>query len=151
MDGAMASSNMGGGARLSTTPRPLQRLVGKKGEFQAARSGEGHRAEAQSPCSKPHLTICLFQRKASRLLKGEDRNKVGSRSIGLDTGVSQPAGGRAPLEEGPLTPSRECWTKEERPAPSDGFSGFSSSDSVLRELDEGQFDQEEGVTQVTCM
>ncbi|EDL00028.1 raftlin-2 isoform 1 [Mus musculus] len=91
------------------------------------------------------------ERKGSRLLKGEDRNKVSSRSLGLDTNASQAAGGRAPLEEGSLSPSRECWTKEERPAQSDSFSGFSSSDSVLRELDDGQFDQEEGVTQVTCM
>ncbi|XP_051009788.1 raftlin-2 [Acomys russatus] len=92
------------------------------------------------------------ERKASRLLKSEDKNKVGSRrSIGLDTSGSQPAAGRAPLEEGPLTPSRECWTKEERPTQSDSFSGFSSSNSVLRELDDGQFEQEEGVTQVTCM
>lgn len=95
------------------------------------------------------------ERKASRLLKGEDRNKVGnssSRSLGLDTSASQPADGRAPLEGGPLSPSRECWTKEERPpAQSDSFLGFSSSDSVLRELDDGQLDQEEGVTQVTCM
>lgn len=93
----------------------------------------------------------MFQRKGSRLLRGEDRNKVASRSIGLDTSASQAAGGRAPLEEGPPSPSRECWTKEEQPAQSDSFSGFSSSDSVLRELDDGQFDQEEGVTQVTCM
>lgn len=91
------------------------------------------------------------ERKASRLLKGEDRNKVGSRSIGLDTGAPHPAEGRAPLDGGPLSPSRECWTKEERPAQSDSFLGFSSSDSVLRELDDGQFEQEEGVTQVTCM
>ncbi|ERE83757.1 raftlin-2 [Cricetulus griseus] len=91
------------------------------------------------------------ERKTSRLLKGEDRNKVGSRSIGLDTSASQPAQGRGPLEEGPLCPSRECWTKEERPAQSDSFLGFSSSHSALRELDDGQFDQEEGVTQVTCM
>ncbi|XP_076788015.1 raftlin-2 isoform X2 [Arvicanthis niloticus] len=94
------------------------------------------------------------ERKGSRLLRGEDRNKVGSRSIGLDTSAcqaSQAAGGRAPLEEGPPSPSRECWTKEERPAQSDSFSGFSRSDSALRELDDGQFDQEEGVTQVTCM
>lgn len=91
------------------------------------------------------------ERKGSRLLRGEDRNKVGSRSTGLDTSECQPAGGRAPLEEGPLSPSRECWTKEERPTQSDSFSGFSGSDSVLRELDDGQFDQEEGVTQVTCM
>ncbi|CAH6791638.1 Rftn2 [Phodopus roborovskii] len=93
----------------------------------------------------------VIGRKASRLLKGEDRNKVGSRSIGLDTSGSQTADGRAPLEEGPLSPSRECWTKEERPTQSDSFLGFSSSDSVLRELDDGQFDQEDGVTQVTCM
>lgn len=91
------------------------------------------------------------ERKGSQLLRGEDRNKVGSRSVGLDTNASQAAGGRAPLEEGPLSPSRECWIKEERPTQSDSFSGFSSSDSVLRELDDGQFDQEEGVTQVTCM
>lgn len=91
------------------------------------------------------------ERKTSRLLKGEDRNKVGSRSIGLDTSASQPAQGRGPLEEGPLCPSRECWTKEERPAQSDSFLGFSNSHSALRELDDGQFDQEEGVTQVTCM
>ncbi|KAL1770628.1 raftlin-2 [Sigmodon hispidus] len=91
------------------------------------------------------------ERKASRLLKGEDREKVGSRSVGLDTNASQPAEGRAPLEEGPLSPSRECWAKEERLEQSDSFLGFSSSDSVLRELDDGQFDQEEGVTQVTCM
>ncbi|XP_059133925.1 raftlin-2 isoform X1 [Peromyscus eremicus] len=92
------------------------------------------------------------ERKASRLLKGEDRNKVGSsRSLGPDTSASQPAEGRAPPEEGPLSPSRECWTKEEQPqAQSDSFLGF-SSDSVLRELDDGQLDQEEGVTQVTCM
>ncbi|CAO2616068.1 Rftn2 [Lemmus lemmus] len=91
------------------------------------------------------------QRKASRLLKGEDRNKVSSRSVGLDTGAPHPAEGRAPLEGGPLSPSRECWTKEERPAQSESFLGFSSSDSVLRELEDGQFEQEEGVTQVTCM
>ncbi|XP_028621513.1 raftlin-2 isoform X2 [Grammomys surdaster] len=89
--------------------------------------------------------------KGSRLLRGEDRNKVGSRSTGLDTSASQAAGGRAPLEEGSPSPSRECWSKEEQLAQSDSFSGFSSSDSVLRELDDGQFDQEEGVTQVTCM
>ncbi|GAB1284975.1 Raftlin-2 [Apodemus speciosus] len=84
-------------------------------------------------------------RKGSRLPRGEDRNKVGGGSTGLDA-----AGGRAPPEEGPLSPSRECWTKEERPAQSDGLSGFSSSTGVLRALDDAQFDQE-GVTQVTCM
>ncbi|XP_045414755.1 raftlin-2 [Lemur catta] len=90
-------------------------------------------------------------RKASQHVKGEDRNKVTSRSIGLDTAASQPIESRAPPEECLLSPSRECWTKEGRPAQYSSFSGFSSSDSVLRELDDGQFDQEDGVTQVTCM
>ncbi|XP_012887450.1 PREDICTED: raftlin-2 isoform X2 [Dipodomys ordii] len=86
------------------------------------------------------------ERKGSRLLKGEDRNKVSS---GLDTGLPQSVEGRASLEESFLSASRECWVKEERPS----FSGFSGGggDSGLRELDDGQLDQEDGVTQVTCM
>ncbi|XP_045054361.1 raftlin-2 isoform X2 [Desmodus rotundus] len=91
------------------------------------------------------------ERKASRHIKGEDRNKVTSRSIGLDTATSQPAENRSPPAEGLLSPPGECWPKEKRPAQCGSFSGFSSSDSVLREFEDGQFDQEDGVTQVTCM
>nr|XP_005573890.2 raftlin-2 isoform X1 [Macaca fascicularis] len=90
-------------------------------------------------------------KKASRHIKGEDKNKATSRSIGLDTTTSQPAESRHPPEECRLSPSRECWTKEGTLAQHNSFSGFSSGDSVLRELDDGQFDQEDGVTQVTCM
>uniref|UniRef100_A0A2K5LQR5 Raftlin family member 2 n=1 Tax=Cercocebus atys TaxID=9531 RepID=A0A2K5LQR5_CERAT len=90
-------------------------------------------------------------KKASRHIKGEDKNKATSRSIGLDTTTSQPAESRHPPEECRLSPSRECWTREGTLAQHNSFSGFSSSDSVLRELDDGQFDQEDGVTQVTCM
>lgn len=91
------------------------------------------------------------KRKASQHIKGEDRNKVTSRSVGLDTATSQPTETRHSPEECLLSPSRECWMKERRPAQYSSFSGLSSSDSVLRELDDGQFDQEDGVTQVTCM
>ncbi|KAI2526321.1 raftlin family member 2, partial [Homo sapiens] len=91
------------------------------------------------------------KKKASRHIKGEDKNKATSRSIGLDTTSSQPAESRHLPEECRLSPSRECWTKEGRLAQHNSFSGFSSSDNVLRELDDGQFDQEDGVTQVTCM
>ena len=99
----------------------------------------------------PGCQSLVFQRKASRHIKGEDRNKVTSRSIGLDTATSQPAESRNLTEERRLSPSRECWTKERRPTQYSSFSGLSSSDSVLRELDDGPFDQEDGVTQVTCM
>ncbi|XP_012584786.1 PREDICTED: raftlin-2 [Condylura cristata] len=92
------------------------------------------------------------ERKASRHIKGEDKTKVTtSRSIGLDTATSQTPEGRPPPEECPLSPSKECWMKDRQPAQYSSFSGLSSSDSVLRELDDGQFDQEDGVTQVTCM
>ena len=83
-------------------------------------------------------------------MKGEDSSKVPSRSVSLDTDLLQPAESRSPPEECLLAPSRECWMKK-RPAQPSSFSGFSNSDSVLRELDDGQFDQEDGVTQVTCM
>ncbi|XP_037023481.2 raftlin-2 [Artibeus jamaicensis] len=91
------------------------------------------------------------ERKASRNIKGEDRNKVTSRSIGLDTATSPPAENRSPAAEGPLSPPGEHWPKEKRPAQCSSFSGFSSSDSALREFEDGPFDQEDGVTQVTCM
>ncbi|KAM9085943.1 raftlin-2 [Megaptera novaeangliae] len=91
------------------------------------------------------------ERKGSRHVKGEDRSKVTSRSTGLDTALSQPAEGRSPPEARPLGPAGECGVKGERPARHSSFSGLSSGDSVLRETDDGQFDQEDGVTQVTCM
>ncbi|KAM4836125.1 raftlin-2 [Thomomys bottae] len=86
------------------------------------------------------------ERKGSRLLKGEDRKGESSENS-LD--VSPPVAGRASLEEGFLSASRECWIKEERP----GYPEFSGGggDSGLRELEDGQLDQEDGVTQVTCM
>ncbi|XP_074071495.1 raftlin-2 isoform X2 [Macrotis lagotis] len=79
----------------------------------------------------------------------EEKNKVTSRSIGLDTATSHPAERRPPPEECHL--SQDPWTREGMLAPYSSFSGVSSSDSVLRELDDGQYDQEDGVTQVTCM
>ncbi|XP_028336307.1 raftlin-2 isoform X2 [Physeter macrocephalus] len=91
------------------------------------------------------------ERKGSRHVKGEDRSKVTSRSIGSDTALSHPAESRSPPEARPPAPSRECWMKEKRPAQHRGFPGFSNSDSVLRDTDDGQLDQEDGVTQVTCM
>ncbi|XP_060050197.1 raftlin-2 isoform X2 [Erinaceus europaeus] len=91
------------------------------------------------------------ERKAGQHMKGEGRSRVPSRSIGLDTATSQPPESR-PLPEGrPFSPFQECWVKGARRAQCSSFSGISSSDSALRELDEGQFEQEDGVTQVTCM
>lgn len=82
-------------------------------------------------------------------MKSEDRSKAASGSASLDTDLLQPPESRSPPEDCLLAPSRGCWVKE-RPAPPSSFSG-SNSDSALRELDDGQLDQEDGVTQVTCM
>lgn len=95
-----------------------------------------------------HLTV--FQRKSLRQVTGEDKGKVSSRSVGLDTATSRPVEIGQPSDEFHLSPSKQCWIKEGS-SHYGGFAGFSSSDAVLRELDDGQFDQEDGVTQVTCM
>ncbi|XP_074048626.1 raftlin-2-like [Macrotis lagotis] len=107
--------------------------------------------------AKNHVSICIpnpssfcQEKKSMRQIKTrEEKNKVTSRSIGLDTATSHPAERRPPPEECHL--SQDPWTREGMLAPYSSFSGVSSSDSVLRELDDGQYDQEDGVTQVTCM
>ncbi|NXF86677.1 RFTN2 protein, partial [Eubucco bourcierii] len=90
------------------------------------------------------------ERKSLRHVTGEEKGKVCSRSIGLDTATSCPVEIGQPSDEFHLSPSKQCWIKEGS-SHYGGFAGFSSSDAVLRELDDGQFDQEDGVTQVTCM
>lgn len=89
------------------------------------------------------------ERKAGRPAKGEDRSRLTSRSVGLDTAASQAPGTRPP-EEGLAAPSRECWT-EESPAHYSGFPGWGSSAGALRGLADAQLDQEDGAPQVTCM
>uniref|UniRef100_A0A8C9PN27 Raftlin family member 2 n=1 Tax=Spermophilus dauricus TaxID=99837 RepID=A0A8C9PN27_SPEDA len=136
----------------SVLPTPILRHDRER-TFQAKKQLVPEQRRRKHRLLTPGCQSLVFQRKASPFMKGDDRNKVSSRSIGLDPGGSQPTEARAPPEEGRFSPSGECWTKEGRPAQCSGFSGDSkkSSDSVLRELDEGQFDQEDGVTQVTCM
>lgn len=86
-----------------------------------------------------------MQRRGSRHAKGEDRSRATSRSVGSDTAASPPAESRNLPEERLASPSRERWAGERGPVPHGG------GDSALRELDDGQFDQEDAVTQVTCM
>lgn len=81
---------------------------------------------------------------------GEERGKVSSRSVGADTAASHPGETGPPGDEFHLSAPKQCWIREGS-LHYGGFPGFSSSDGALRELDDGQFDQEDGVTQVTCM
>lgn len=91
----------------------------------------------------------LFQKKATRQLR-EGKSKVSSKSVGLDTATSQFAENPHHADEFHLSPSTQSWAKEGT-GQYGGFPGFSSTDGMIRELDDGQFDQEDGVTQVTCM
>ncbi|KFP32890.1 Raftlin-2 [Colius striatus] len=90
------------------------------------------------------------ERKSLRQVIGEEKGKVSSRSVGLDTATSCPVETGQPPDEFHLSPSKQCWLQEGS-SQYGGFPGFGSSDGVLGELDDGQFDQEDGVTQVTCM
>ncbi|KYO33648.1 raftlin-2 [Alligator mississippiensis] len=95
-------------------------------------------------------TIQTPEKKSTRQSRSEEKSKVISRNIGLDTATSHPAESGHASVEFHLSPSKSCWIKEES-AQYGSFSGFGSSDGMLKELDDGQFEQEDGVTQVTCM
>ncbi|NXK44413.1 RFTN2 protein, partial [Chauna torquata] len=97
-----------------------------------------------------NLAVQTPEKKSLRQVISEEKGKVTSRSVGLDTATSRPVEIGQPPDEFHLSPSKQCWIKEAS-SQYGGFPGFSSSDGVLRELDDGQFDQEDGVTQVTCM
>ncbi|XP_053133659.1 raftlin-2 isoform X2 [Hemicordylus capensis] len=89
------------------------------------------------------------EKKPTKLLR-EEKGKVSSRSVGLDTTTSHPAQSTHPTDElFNLSPSTQSWAKEGS-TQFGSFPGFSSND-MLRELEDGQFDQDDGVTQVTCM
>ncbi|KAM6175152.1 raftlin-2 [Erethizon dorsatum] len=80
----------------------------------------------------------------SWLVQGDDRNEVSSRSPGSDAGTQPPQEGRSPARGGLLSPSqsREGWAKD---------GSLAQGSSALQELDDGQCDPEDGLTQVTCM
>ncbi|XP_063174099.1 raftlin-2 isoform X1 [Candoia aspera] len=93
--------------------------------------------------------IQIPEKKPTRQFKGGKLN-VTSGNVGSDTATSQPVQHMQPTDEFRLSPSPQCWPKDES-AQSGSFPAFKGSDGMLRELEEGQFDQEDGVTQVTCM
>nr|XP_056717558.1 raftlin-2 [Euleptes europaea] len=87
------------------------------------------------------------EKKPAKQLR-EEKGKVSSRSAGVEPAIPHPAQKTQPTDEFHLSPPTPCWAKEGG-AQQGNFPGFGSSDGLLRELDEGQFEQE--VTQVTCM
>ncbi|KAM8934786.1 raftlin-2 isoform 2-T2 [Pelodytes ibericus] len=102
---------------------------------------------------RPVISSSMIQsseRKSMKHVGNEEKNKASNRSIELHTAPpSTSEMGQSP-DELSLSSSKPYWAKD-RLQQFGGFSGFSSSDSMLRDLDDGQFEQEEGANQVTCM
>ncbi|KAJ7345493.1 hypothetical protein JRQ81_001443 [Phrynocephalus forsythii] len=94
-------------------------------------------------------TSHMPEKKTTRQLR-EEKGKVSSKCVGLETAASQFTESPHHADDFRLSPSAQRWAKEES-SQYGGFPGFSSSDSMIRELEDGPFDQEDGVTQVTCM
>ncbi|KFO30004.1 raftlin-2 [Fukomys damarensis] len=88
----------------------------------------------------PGVAARTPERSGSRLARIEDQSEASSRSPGPE----RPQEARPPAQGGlpSLSPSPEGWAKEGSPA---------RGNSALRQLDDGQCDPEDGLTQVTCM
>ncbi|XP_018417511.1 PREDICTED: raftlin-2 [Nanorana parkeri] len=95
-----------------------------------------------------HLAVQSPEKKSVRHTVNEERNNKSSRSIGQKTPGSFDIG--QPSNELNLSPSKQYW-RTDSDQNFGSFSGFSSNDSMLRDLDDVQYEQEEAVTQVTCM
>ncbi|XP_072275258.1 raftlin-2 [Pyxicephalus adspersus] len=95
-----------------------------------------------------HPVVQSPEKKPVRHTVNEERNNKSSRSVGLKTPGSFETG--QPLNELHLSPSKQYWNTDSHQN-FGSFSGFSSNDSMLRDLDDVQYEQEEAVTQVTCM
>ncbi|CAJ0951492.1 unnamed protein product [Ranitomeya imitator] len=94
-------------------------------------------------------SIPSSEKKIQRHLLNEEKMTTSSRSIGHQPpGIGVDKGHT--LDELYLSSPKQPWNKESHQE-FGSFPGFNSSDSMLRDLDDSQFDQEEGVTQVTCM
>ncbi|XP_044159168.1 raftlin-2 [Bufo gargarizans] len=100
----------------------------------------------------PHssqLSVPSSEKKIQRHLVNEEKITTSNQSIGLQTPGKRVDTGHV-SEEMYLSSCKQYWNKESHQE-FGSFPGFNSSDSMLRDLDDLQFDQEEGVTQVTCM
>ncbi|KAM5152465.1 raftlin-2 [Mantella aurantiaca] len=102
----------------------------------------------RSAMPQSHSAVQTPEKKSVRHTVNEERNNKSSRSIGQKTPGSFEIG--HPSNELHLSPSKQYWNTDSHQH-FGSFSGFSSNDSMLRDLDDVQYEQEEAVTQVTCM
>ncbi|XP_067890702.1 raftlin-2 isoform X2 [Heterodontus francisci] len=99
----------------------------------------------------PNLDLHLeaLEKKSTRQAKSIGKSRNWNRNVGVNTSKNKPSETES-AEDSCTTSERKFWIKE----PSHqygGISGMLSTDSVLRDLDDGQLDQEEETPQVTCI
>ncbi|XP_051878494.1 raftlin-2 [Pristis pectinata] len=97
----------------------------------------------------PSHDLCLetAEKKTTQQPKTNEKSRNWNRNVGVNTGKNKPS---ESAERSCTAAERTFWLKE----PSNqykGFSGMPSSENVLRDLDDGQLDQEEETPQVTCI
>ncbi|XP_005989569.1 raftlin-2 [Latimeria chalumnae] len=96
------------------------------------------------------LLMDKTEKKSTKQVKSDEKSNPSNRSVGVDSNNCIHLETDHPSADLPLSPPRSCWASEGS-GQYGGFSSFISSASILRELDDIQLDQEDGVTQVTCM
>ncbi|XP_043916615.1 raftlin-2 [Protopterus annectens] len=99
----------------------------------------------QQPELKPEKT----EKKSPRHIRREDRGKHSSRSTGTDSNTNKCVEKGVSCDEFHLAGTRNCWAREDSTLP-ENISSFTGG-STLRDMDDFQLDQEDGLSQVTCM
>ncbi|XP_053554540.1 raftlin-2 [Bombina bombina] len=98
-----------------------------------------------------YSTLPVSEKKMMKQVDYDEKKKGSIRSSGQHTApVPKTSDMGQSSDEFYSSASKPSWAKDGHQQ-FGSFSGFSSGDHMLRELDDSQFDQEDGVTQVTCM
>ncbi|KAM4626960.1 raftlin-2 [Discoglossus pictus] len=96
-------------------------------------------------------TLYASEKKSFRQATHEEKNRASIRSTGHQTSsLPKTTEIGHTSDEFYLSASKPSWAKDGHQQ-FGSFSGFSSGDNMLQGLDDSQFDQEDAVTQVTCM
>ncbi|XP_072117713.1 raftlin-2 [Mobula birostris] len=97
----------------------------------------------------PSHDLCLetAEKRSTQQPKANEKSRSWNRNVGVNTGKNKPS---ESAEHSCTAAEKTPWLREPS-SQFDGFSGTPSSMSVLRDLDDGQLDQEEETPQVTCI
>ncbi|XP_055493711.1 raftlin-2 [Leucoraja erinacea] len=101
----------------------------------------------RSAIASHDLRLEKAEKKSTQQPKTNEKSRNWNRNVGVNTGKNKPS---ESAEHCCSTTEKTFWIKETINQ-HEGFSGMPSSESVLKDLDDGQLDQEEETPQVTCI